>query len=138
VAAYPAGAVADGVGRRIVLSAGVVLFAAACAAFALGPTSIAVLAALFVAIGTSTALVETGEGAHAAEVLRPSVRGRGFGLLGLVDGVGDLVASVSVGIPFTVASPAASLLYATATSAVGGAILLVPSQRGEPRGPAVR
>lgn len=129
LAAYPAGAVADRVSRRIVLAAGVVLFAAACGAFALGPTSVAVLALLFVAIGTSTALVETGEGAHAAEVLDPSVRGRGYGLLGLVDGVGDLVSSVIVGILFTVASPAAGFVYAAGTSAVGAAVLLTPRRQ---------
>src|SRR5207253_1460750 len=90
-AAYPAGAVADRVGRRPVLVAGVVLFGAACAGLARGSVGVAVLAALFVAVGTSTALVETGEGAHASELLDPAIRGRGFGLLGLVDGVGDLV-----------------------------------------------
>ena len=59
-------------------------------AFAFSPTSIPVLALLFVAVGTSTALVETAEGSHAPELLPEAIRGRAFGLIGLVDGVGDL------------------------------------------------
>lgn len=123
VFAYPAGAVADRVGRRTVLTGGVALFGVACVAFAFGSANLAVLAGLFVAVGASTALVETGEGAHAAELLDPAIRGRGFGLLGLVDGVGDLVSSVVVGILFTVAHPAWGFVYAAVLSAAGVAAL---------------
>ncbi len=122
--AYPAGAIADRLGRRSVLVAGVVLFGSACAVFALGSANVAVLAALFVAVGASTGLVETGQGAHAAELLDPSVRGRGFGLLGLVEGVGDLVSSVVVGVLFTVTSPAWAFAYAAVLSATGASVLL--------------
>jgi len=65
-----------------------------------------------VGVGVSAGLVETGQSAHAAELLEPAVRGRGFGLVGLVDGVGDLVSSVVVGLLFTVASPAWGFGYA--------------------------
>ena len=124
VAAYPAGAVADRIGRRTVLIGGVVLFGAACGAFAFGSANLAVLVGLFVAVGTSTALVETGQGAHAAELLDPAVRGRGFGVLGLVDGVGDLLSSVVVGVLFTVISPAWGFAYAATLSGAGAAVLL--------------
>jgi MFS family permease len=123
VAAYPGGAVADRVGRRAVLVSGVALFGAACVVFAFGSANVAVLAVLFVAVGASTALVETSEGAHASELLDPAVRGRGFGLLGLVDGVGDLASSVVVGVLFTVTRPAWGFAYATALSAAGVVVL---------------
>lgn len=129
LAAYPAGAAADRIGRRPVLVAGVALFALSCVAFAFGSAEIAALAVLFVAVGTSTALVETGEGAHAAELLDPAIRGRGFGLLGLVDGVGDLVSSVVVGILFTVTSPAWGFAYGAVLSAAG-AVVLVAERTG--------
>ena len=87
---------------------------------AFGSANVAVLAVLFVAVGASTALVETGEGSHAAELLDPAIRGRGFGLLGLVDGVGDLVSSVVVGILFTITSPAWGFGYAAVLAAAGG------------------
>lgn len=140
VFAYPAGAVADRVGRRTVLTAGVALFGAACAVFAFGSANVAVLAGLFVAVGASTALVETGEGAHAAELLDPAIRGRGFGLLGLVEGVGDLVSSVVVGVLFTVTRPVWGFVYATVLSAAGVAALLservgrVPNEQLDERG----
>ena len=128
VAAYPAGALADRIGRRLVLVCGVGLFAVACAAFAFSPTSIPLLAVLFVAVGASTALVETAEGSHAAELLPATVRGRGFGLIGLVDGIGDLVSSVVVGALWTFAAPAWGFAYAAVLSAAG-AIVLVPGLR---------
>ena len=124
VAAYPAGALADAVGRRLVLVAGIALFAVACLAFAFSPTSIPLLALLFVAVGTSTALVETAEGSHAAELLPEAIRGRGFGLIGLVDGVGDLVSSVTVGLLWTFAAPAWGFGYAAAFSGLGALVLL--------------
>lgn len=126
--AYPAGAVADRIGRRRILVAGVALFGVACVAFAFGSADVVVLAMLFAAVGASTALVETGEGAHAAELLDPAIRGRGFGLLGLVDGIGDLVSSVVVGVLFTVTSPAWGFAYAAGLSAAGAAVLI--GQRG--------
>ena len=131
IAAYPAGAAADRFGRRHVLVAGVALFGAACIGFAFSPAGIGVLAMLFVAVGTSTALVETGEGAHAAELLDPAIRGRGFGLLGLVDGVGDLISSVVVGVLFTITTPAYGFIYAAALSGVSTLVLLSkPAVRG--------
>jgi len=129
VAAYPAGVVADRVGRQAVLIAGVLLFGAACVVFAFGSASVAVLAALFVAVGVSTGLVETGQGAHAAELLDPTVRGRGFGLVGLVEGVGDLVSSVVVGVLFTVTDPAWGFAYAAALS-IAGALVLIAERPG--------
>jgi len=122
-AAYPAGAVADRVGRRPVLVAGIALFAAACVAFAFSPTTVPMLALLFVAVGTSTALVETAQGSHAAELLPAHLRGRGFGLVGLVDGIGDLVSSVVVGVLWTVTAPAWGFAYAAALSALGALVL---------------
>jgi MFS family permease len=121
---YPAGAVADRLGRRPVLVAGVALFGVACAAFAFGSANVAVLGVLFVAVGASTGLVETAQGAHAAELLDPAIRGRGFGLLGLVDGVGDLVSSVVVGVLFTVTSPAWGFGYAVALAAAATVVLV--------------
>ena len=125
LAAYPAGVIADRIGRRRILVGGFVLFGFACILFAFAPSNIIVLGVLFVAVGTSTALVETGEGSHAAELLHDSVRGRGFGLLGLVDGIGDLVSSVLVGVLWTVTNPAWGFAYA-AVLAFAGALTLRP------------
>ena len=123
VAAYPAGAIADRIGRRPVLISGIALFGAASVGFAFSPTRVWVLALLFVAVGSSAGLVETGEASHAAELLDDHIRGRGFGLLGLVDGVGDLISSVVVGLLLTIAAPAAGFAYAAVLSAAGAIAL---------------
>lgn len=117
--AYPAGVVADRFGRRLVLIFGIGLFAVASLGFVSDSRNIALLALLFVLVGASTALVETGEGSYAAELLHDSIRGRGFGVLGLVDGIGDLVSSVVVGILFTVTDPAWGFVYAAVLAASG-------------------
>ena len=133
VAAYPAGATVDRAGKRPVLIAGFLLFAGACAAFATGPTSIPVLTLLFVAVGASTGMVETAQSAHASELLDDQVRGRGFGLLGFVDGIGDLVSSVVVGTLFTVTAPAWGFAYAAVLSAAG-AVAIAAERVRRPRG----
>ena len=77
--------------------------------------------------------VDAGEGSHAAELLEPAIRGRGFGLLGLADGIGDLASSVVVGILFIVTSPAWGFTYAAVLSSAGAVVLLVEEHR--PRAP---
>jgi MFS family permease len=131
VASYPAGAVADRVGHRRVLAGGFVVFGAACIGFGmLAPRSPWVLSLLFAAVGASTALVEPAQKAYATELLQPDVRGRGFGLLGVVDGVGDLISSLVVGALFTVASPAWGFAWGAVFSLAGAVVLLIR------RGPA--
>jgi MFS family permease len=83
IAAYgndPAGAIADRVGRRPVVIAGILAFAAACVGFAFGSASIGVLAVLFVIVGASTGMVETAQSAYAAHLVDDHLRGRAFGL----------------------------------------------------------
>ena len=124
VAAYPAGVLADRVGRRTVLILGMTLFGIACIFFAFGSANVGTLAIQFMLVGTSTAFVDTGEGAHAAELLDPAIRGRGFGLLGLIDGVGDLVSSVVVGVLFTLTSSTWAFIYAAVLAGLGAITLL--------------
>ncbi len=123
LAAYPAGVIADRTGRRPVIIIGIVAFGGACVGFAFGSASIPLLAILFVVFGASTAMVETAQSAYAAELVEEHLRGRAFGLLGLVEGIGDLVSSVAVGVLFTLAAPAWAFAFA-AVAAGAGAIVL--------------
>jgi MFS family permease len=123
---YPAGAIADRVGRRHMLTAGIALFGLACIGFAVGAANVWILTLLFVAVGSSTGMVETAEGAYASSLLSAELRGRGFGLLGLVDGLGDLVSSIIVGILWTVTAPAWGFVYGAALAGAGAAVLIKP------------
>ena len=64
------------------------------------------------------------EGAIAAELLPAETRGLGYGVLGSVNGVGDLFSSVVVGLLWTHVSVAAGLAYAAALSLLGAALIL--------------
>jgi MFS family permease len=126
--AYPAGAIADRIGRRHMLTAGIALFGLACVGFALGSANVWVLLLLFIVVGSSTGMVDTAEGAYASAVLSAEVRGRGFGVLGLVDGLGDLVSSIVVGVLWTVTAPAWGFLYAAVLAAGGAVVLARPAK----------
>jgi MFS family permease len=126
LAAYPAGAIADRLGRRPVIVAGIVAFGLACVAFAFGSASIAVLAVLFAIVGASTAMVETAQSAYAAALVDDHLRGRAFGLLGIVEGIGDLASSVTVGILFTLSAPAWAFAFGAAAAGAGALVLIAP------------
>jgi MFS family permease len=95
----------------------------------LAPRSPWVLAILFAAVGASTALVETAQKAYATELVEPAARGRAFGVLGVVDGVGDLISSLVVGALFTVATPAWGFAWGAALSLAGAMLLLTHRAR---------
>lgn len=129
VAAYPAGAIADRVGPRPVIIAGMAAFGAACVGFAFGSVNIAWLAVLFLVVGASTGMVETGQSAYAAQLVGDGMRGRAFGLLGLVGGVGDLVSSVAVGVLLTLSAPVWAFAFGASAAGVGALVLLIPGRR---------
>ncbi len=126
LAAYPAGAAADRVGHRTALATGVALFGLACIGFApWEPRSFTVLAVLFAVVGTSTAMVETARGAYVAELVDAAIQGRAYGLLGLIDGLGDLIANLAVGLLFTVTSAGWGFAWGAVFSLGGAAVLSV-------------
>jgi len=81
------------------------------------------LAVLFAGSGVLAATDDTLEGVATAELAGPASRATAFGLLGSVNGIGDLVASAGLGILWTLIS--SELAFAAAALAMGaGAILL--------------
>lgn len=126
-ASYPVGALSDRIGRRGLLAAGYVVGALAAvglvAAFAWRLTSVAYLAIVFAVGGFYMAFEEALEGTFTADIVEPEVRGTAYGLLGAVNGGGDVAASVVVGGLWTLVSPTAAFAYA-AVAMLAGAVLV--------------
>lgn len=123
-AAFPVGALADRVGRRGLLAGGYMIAALTFVGFMHSSAELWYLALLFAAAGVFMAVEDTLEGAIAADLLPAETRGLGYGVLGSVNGVGDLFSSIIVGMLWAHVSVAAGLTYAAILSAVGAVLIL--------------
>jgi MFS family permease len=123
-AAYPAGALGDKISKRALLAIGYSLAAIVAAGFIFAPPTIPALAALFGIAGIHLAIRDAIEKALAAELLPTESRGSGFGVLATVNGIGDLVSSVSVGILWSAVSPTAGFIYSGVLVLCGAFLIL--------------
>jgi MFS family permease len=123
-ASYPVGALSDRMGRLGILVLGYVVGALTAAgfaaAFAFSWRHPAYLLGLFSLAGIYIAAEDALEGAITADLV-PTVESRGiaYGVLGTVNGIGDLAASVIVGALWTAVSPAVAFAYAGAAMGAG-------------------
>jgi len=108
-----AGSAVDRFGPRLVLATGALAYVLAYIGFAMSARGWALLL-LFVISGCGIGFAETAQSAIVARALPDAQRGSGFGVLGLVQAGGDLVATVVGGILYTVVSPLACFVYAAA------------------------
>jgi MFS family permease len=132
LASFPVGQLADKVSKRALLASGYVVFALACVESVFETPSLPLLATIFILAGLQVAIVDTVEGAYAAELLGETQRGSGFGVLQTVNGVGDFASSTLIGVMLTVFS--ARLGFAViAALAVSAAALLMVLTRETPR-----
>ena len=119
----------------LLLAAGYLLGAAVAAGTALAFLAAidqpAFLALLFIGSGVLAALQDTLEAVSTAELAGDAARATSFGLLGTVNGIGDLVASAGVGLLWTVVSPMAAFGAAAIAMTAGAALVagLVASGR---------
>lgn len=130
LASVLAGRLADARGGRLVFGLGVVLFGAAYLGFAVAPDAVA-LALAFLAAGVGIGAVETAENAAVARLAPVELRGSAFGLLAAIQSVGDLVASVAVGLIWTLVSPTAAFGVAALAMAASLVALAAASRRAE-------
>ncbi|HXG91691.1 MAG TPA: MFS transporter [Blastocatellia bacterium] len=120
---YPAGAIGDRVNKRSLLAIGYLIAAAMCAGFIIAIPSVWYLGLLFFLGGTYLAVEDTLERAIAADLLPAEVRATGFGVLATVNGVGDFLSSLVVGLLWTRIAPAAGFSYAAALSLLGAVVV---------------
>jgi MFS family permease len=133
LAAFPAGALADRFQAHLRLLGGGYLLGAVmpallALAFLHGHASPATMALIFSLGGLVNGIQDTLEGATTAELAPASHRGLAFGLLGAVNGVGDLISSLGVGLLWTW-HPAAAFFSAAALMTLGGLLTLRHSVR---------
>ena len=127
VTAYPLGALSDRGSRTWLLAAGYFIAAAvagsAAAMFYLGLASLYLWAAIFVAAGVFAACKETLESAIPASMITEQTRGTAYGVLGFVNGFGDLAASAVTGMIWAAISPAAAFSFAGILMLLGAVLM---------------
>jgi MFS family permease len=136
LSSFPVGALADRWGNhRRLLGAGYAISVAVpallMACFGWGWASVPVLALAFALAGLVNGVQDTLEGATTADLVPADHRGLGFGLLGGVNGVGDLVSSVVVGGLWTV-HPVWGFAFAATLMAAGAVTTLAGAGRAAP------
>jgi MFS family permease len=133
-ASFPIGSLADRIDKTKLLAAGYFLGALTAAGIAslmaLNIPNISHLAILFALAGIYIAIQDSLEGAIPADMVPSHSRGTAYGLMGTVNGVGDLVASVLVGTLWTAVSPTVAFNGAGALMLSGTVLLLWNTRRG--------
>jgi MFS family permease len=128
---FPAGWLADRIGKTPVLASAYFAFAAACVVGMLGHGWPAVgLLALFV--GAQNPVVSGVESSLTSSIVEERRLGTAFGVLNGVNGVGDLVSSVVAGVLWTLVSPAAAFGFGAVLCASAASALLVLRPRPAP------
>jgi MFS family permease len=102
----------DRAGPRVVFATGAAIYVVAYGIFSAGSHSPVVLALAFGAAGAGIGLAEPTESGLVAQLLPDRLRGSGFGVLGIVQAAGDVVATVVAGFLYTLASPSVAFGYA--------------------------
>jgi MFS family permease len=122
-ASYPIGALGDRVPKTLLLSIGYGAAALTALGVALmfrtGSTNAWLIGALFLLSGVFASAQETMQGAITPELTEAAARGTAYGMLGVVNGAGDLIASALLGTLWSVVSPAAGFTAAALLMAAG-------------------
>jgi MFS family permease len=123
VASYPIGALADRFGHRRMLVIGYALGALMATlmavTFALDLASVPLLALIFILAGLYIAIQEALEAALTASYVPQTIRSLSYGVLGSVNGLGDLISSAAVGFLWTAFSPVLGFGFAALLMMLG-------------------
>ena len=92
------------------------------------------LLAAFASAGVGIGLAETAESTMVAVMLPDRLRGNGYGVLGLVQSVGDLGASLVVGVIWATVAPGLAFGYAAAWMVASLVAVLLIARSGRGRG----
>ena len=125
---FPVGALADRMSKQKLLAMGYFLGAVTAlgtaALFSFSITSLGLIALVFALSGIYIAMEDALEGAIPADLVASAERGTAYGLMGTVNGIGDLVASALVGTVWTAVSPVAAFGCAGILMLAGAALVV--------------
>lgn len=114
VVAFLGGAWLDRVGPRPVFAMGAGVYVVSYLFFGLDVSAWPLLLVGFVLAGAGIGFAETAESALVARALPDRLRGSGFGVVGAIQAIGNIVGTVVAGILYTTVSPVAAFVYAAA------------------------
>ncbi|MGN6369032.1 MAG: MFS transporter [Phycisphaerae bacterium] len=127
VSCYVSGLLADRFPKRFVLAMGYASAAVPALALALAGNSLLLYGIAFGFSGLYMGVWETLEASTSAEMLPEDIRGIGFGVLAVVNGIGDFVSSVAIG-SLWVVSPEIAMGVVIVLSLAGAGIIAATDQ----------
>ncbi|MDN4598031.1 MFS transporter [Leifsonia virtsii] len=129
----PGGYWLDRVGPRRVFASGAIAYVFAYGLIAVASVDWVFAAGGFLLAGAGIGLAETAESAFIAQMLPDELRGSGFGVVGGIQAVGNIVGTVVAGVLYATVSPATAFAYAGAwmiLSVAASILLKVPRAGG--------
>ena len=121
---FPAGWLADQLGKAPVLAVAYMVFAAACVVGIVGHGWLA-LGLMALLVGAQNPVVSSVEGSLTSSLVEERRLGTAFGVLNGINGAADLASSVVAGVLWTFVGPAAALGLGAILCASAGAVLWV-------------
>ncbi|MBL8635084.1 MAG: MFS transporter [Myxococcales bacterium] len=123
--AFPVGYLADRMSPRKLLAVGYVLGVVTALLAALAQPVLWFHVLLFVVAGMVIGIEETLEGVLCAKLVPSTLRGSAYGLLAATNGIGDMIASATVGLVWSSFGPTLAFSLAASACAIGTLLLLV-------------
>jgi MFS family permease len=123
IVGYPIGVLADRYSKKTILSIGYALFALLCFGFIIVDGHLWLLVVLFALNGIYTAVIESSQPALASTLIADDQHGAGYGVMSSVDGVGDFLSSITVGLLWTYLSPATGFLFGGVLAVIAAIVL---------------
>jgi len=130
---YPVGWLSDHLGARRILAGGYVLGVLSCVllaiTFGFGWSHLLPLILVFALSGICAAVQETIEPVVTASLVPDEIHATCYGVLGAVNGIGDLISSLFVGLIWTLVSPQWAFWAAGLTLLTGTLLLVAANER---------
>lgn len=132
----PGGMLSDRIGRKKVIAAGWIVYGIVYAGFALARAPLHIWI-LFAAYGFFFGLTESAEKAFVSELIKPELRGTGYGMFNFAIGIGALPASVIMGFMWHKLGIMPAFLFGSAMALLSALLLtILVTEDCTPAGPA--